>query len=808
MKDSLQELIDLEKSGYRATAVRRLRDYLRQHRDDSEGWYYLARFAIDPYEQKMAIETALQLRPDYPDAVEFHAILLEEHPELQRATSRRGCLLLVTLGILAALSVAGVGFMLSQPTEPEVIIVVPSPSPSTDAGTVVSLLVTSTPHQQPTIPSVPTDQETRTIPTLEIQQASTDSVGTPLPIASQTLLLASDEPRPGATGIILIGFDSAETEELTQLATQAFPYQEVFIQTVESPDLAIADLLGQEAASLAIERTPTGVTLYGRDYWQVYRNQLEYMPLMRWPSPWQLTLEEPAPSTLIGVMGYVAYRPQVAIEGLRPLYQRPPVGELSEAQTILAFMLAYSYQATNQPDSASDLYDLLTTYLSDPIPAIAANRAYAIAQIGNYQSAITLYGNLMGDDPAFIQSNIGDIYWQLGSNPEAAQLAYDEAMRLDPQSPRPYLGRGRLLASLGDSQRALADFSQAIQLDGTYAAAYIERAKLTSDPQAALRDVGLAISIQPQIADYYLLQGQLLIQQGSWELAATALESALQMGGDFPEVHTALAQSYYALGNLDGAIRESNAALSLAVGFAPAWLVRGQAYLAQNELGSALNDLNQGLGHDPQNADLFAARCSVHARLGDDGAAASDCDSALALEGQHAGALEQRGMIRYRAGDRAGAQSDFLEAVTYDPNSYFAHYYLGFFALQEGRYPEAINYLSLALETAPYLGQAYAARGVAYRISGEWDLALNDLEAALELQPDDIYSYYELGLVKRFLADQAHDSGDNVRAGQLYQESADALLIFLNGSQPQDQFVPAATEALAYVQNALLVLNQ
>jgi tetratricopeptide (TPR) repeat protein len=823
MSDALREIIELEKSGYRATAVRRLRDYLHQHREDAQAWYYLARFSVDPHEQKRAIQSALLLQPDQPDYLEFQAILLEEHPYLGQHTSWRGRLLLLGIAALTLLSLVAVVMVLMQPAAPDVIIVVPSPSPNPDSATAISLLavpsLTPDLSSSPTTP-IPTEETLLVMPTLVNSQRPTalPEWQSPTPAPSQTLTFPINGPRPGAHGVLLLQFEPNEATALLQTFKQAFPNGEVFAEVTGLPSsdainaMTVNELLEYKAASVAIERTATGYTLYGRDFWQVYRNHPDLVGLMRWPSPWQLTLPDPDESLLIGVLGYVAYRPGVTIEKLGPLYEKPPLSALDDSQTLLAFMLAYSYQARGDADSAGELYDLLTTYISQQSPAIAANRAYAIAQDGNVQSAITLYGNVAGQDPAFIQSTIGDLYWELGQNPSAAQLAYEEALRLDPSAARPYVGRGRLLASLGDSQRALADFDQAIQLDPTYALAYYERAQvrfaLDLRPEA-LRDVGLAISLQPQIAEYYLLQGQLLASDTAWSSVTTALEAALQMGAESPQVHALLGQAYYELGNLDGAIRESNAALGLAVDFAPAWFVRGQAYLAQNELGSALNDFNQGLSHDPQNAALLAARCAAHARLGDDGAAASDCDSALAVDGQNAAALEQRGMIRYRAGDRAGAGADFLEAVTYAPQqSYLAHYYLGFFALQEQRYPEAIAYLTESLSIAPYLGQAYAARGVAYRVLGQWELALADLEQALALMPEDLYSYYELGLVKRFLADLANDAGQNSQAARLYQEASAALLTFLNASQPQDPFVAEATQALAYVQNALAVLGQ
>lgn len=844
-KDILEEIVELEREGYRATAMRRLTRFLRENPNDPRGWYYMARFLGSPRQQKAAIDRALKLRPDFPEAREFRSILLEENPYLENRLFSRPVRFFALLALAAIAAGVGLALGLSvvfEAPQPEVVIVIPhteTPLPTVQPiiiATNAETVPTETPPAAPsptatspaiqTIPPSPTHAETT--PDAPVGFVSATPLPTLTPPPEPTRVASADIADPNAQKVLIAPF-AADTGNAAvglsaRLAT-VFNRGDMFFEVMDAPitnDVqAISALQGAEAAMIiygSVDADVLHLQLYAVEDPLRYDQQPELFNLARASSPWRLTVEIPranlgeaaAFASVEAAIGYLGNYPQAVIESIGEQFSKPR-NVFDEDESLLAFILGYSYQALEQQAEALKIYDLLTTYSGEPNLNVVANRAYAIAQTGNYESAVTLYLSIVAQfpDPAFIQTNIGEIYLQVGDQ-NAAQLAFDEAIRLDPSSARPYVGRGRLLRSQNQYNRALEDFTQALSLDGAYALAYYERARLRRDLNLldeALNDVDLAITFQPQIGEYYALRGAILLLQDNYEEAAAAFEQALQRGVERPEAYVGLAEAYFELGNLDGTIRQSNNALAMDQSLTRAWYLRGKAYLAQNELGSALEDFSQGLDRDPQDVDLLVARCTTHARLGDDGAAATDCDAALALDGQNGWALEQRGMIRARAGDRAGAAADFAEAVTYEPAAYEAHYYLGLYALQEGRYEAAIESLTTAIELAPFLGKAFSARGVTYRILGACELAIADLEESLELVPEDVYSYYELGLCKRALADQAYEAANTARAKQLYQEAAQDFLTFLNAKQPGDEFVAEAQAGLSYVNNALQVIE-
>lgn len=724
MDDKLQEIIALNESGYRATAMRELTAALRQHPDHAEGWYWLARLSEKPRRQKAAIDRALTLKPDYPQAIEFRAALLTEYPWLAGTGRFQREFRIAALSFLAALLLIGISViafvLLSGEEAPqEVIIVIPTTQAPTEQPTTF-IIVTNTPT-----PPIVTPLVAPTVAAIP----PTEAAPSPPPQS-----IAPDF----AANLRVMVAESPDSEAIVSRLQSRYPNLSIEIapDSITTPTDA-ARLVAESAAGLVIYREGENWRLYAQEG----PNQISAagLGLDRLPNPWELTLNASDPNSstsLEAAVGYLANDYSGVIEGLAPLFQTPR-SRLDENGARLAFMLAYSHQVIGDSNEALRLLDMLNT---DPPPYIAANRAFAIGQTGDFDSASRLLEALMGvhPQPAHLQTALA------------------------------------LLAQVDNPDLALSALQNALAQNADYLPAQYALARLH-------------------------------MRRGDWESARALL---VEMN-DIPDALADLALVYFQLGNVNELRAAAESALRLDPANPTAHLALGQAYLLQNEPTLARDSFSRALEYQPSNPALWVARCAANARLGDDGAAAADCDNALALDPRNGPALEQRGMIRYRAGDRAGAEQDFIEAITYAPEAvYEAHYHLGFFALQERRLADAIGQLSAALDIAPYLGHAYATRGVAYRLTGAWEAAISDLERALTLMPEEVYSYYELGLANRALADLTFEAGDQAGAVMLYRAAQEAFTAFLNASQPEDAYVAEALAGLNYVTQALAVIGQ
>ncbi len=129
-----------------------------------------------------------------------------------------------------------------------------------------------------------------------------------------------------------------------------------------------------------------------------------------------------------------------------------------------------------------------------------------------------------------------DLGWQALEQDDnhAAAAAFERAIKLDATSDD-YLGRGIAYDLLGDVDRALESFNQAIALDNTSAEAYYRRGSLMGSQgnyAQALADFGAATRLDPGYAPAYLSRGCTFVELGSFRRAREDLLRARSLTDD------------------------------------------------------------------------------------------------------------------------------------------------------------------------------------------------------------------------------------------------------------------------------------
>lgn len=167
--------------------------------------------------------------------------------------------------------------------------------------------------------------------------------------------------------------------------------------------------------------------------------------------------------------------------------------------------------------------DAVTDCSQDVDPAFNITGCTALIEGGGYSDS----------DLAWAYFNRGNAHRSLGQS-ERAVSDYDEAISLDPDFVDAYLNCGGTYSVLGEHLRDIQDLDQALQFEPMAADIYINRgnayAKL-GRPDRALSDYDQAVHLDPAFAYAYWGRGSSHFRLDQYELAVEDYDQALAVGG-------------------------------------------------------------------------------------------------------------------------------------------------------------------------------------------------------------------------------------------------------------------------------------
>lgn len=178
-----------------------------------------------------------------------------------------------------------------------------------------------------------------------------------------------------------------------------------------------------------------------------------------------------------------------------------------------------------------------------------------------------------------------------------------------------YLYRGEARADAGAFQRAIADFSESIQLKPDNVPAFAGRARAEFSVRNftdAVADYSEAIRRAPATANLLIARGHVYLAQGNPDASIRDLTEAIRLD---PGSATAFNNRGLALrkkGELDAAMQDYSAAITINPVYALAYENRGYLREARGQKDAAIADLRQALLLDPS---LVGARDALK-RLG------------------------------------------------------------------------------------------------------------------------------------------------------------------------------------------------
>jgi tetratricopeptide (TPR) repeat protein len=249
--------------------------------------------------------------------------------------------------------------------------------------------------------------------------------------------------------------------------------------------------------------------------------------------------------------------------------------------------------------------------------------------------------------------------------------------------------RGEAFRRKGEDDKALVDFDQAIKLNSENSGAFAARGLLfdsRKQSDRAVRDLAAATRIDPNNATAWAYQGDVLYHAGKEAEAIGSFARALKI--------------------------------------APDWMWpandRGELYADRGDYELALRDFNHVVKVSSTYAMGWNNRCRVNAILGRLDEALKDCDQALKISPKFVNSMVKSGKVSARQ-------------------------HRGFVQLKAGRYDQAVEDYTLALEILSN-AETLFGRGIAKAKKGEAAAGDVDIAEARALDPNIAQKFARFGV--------------------------------------------------------------
>lgn len=270
--------------------------------------------------------------------------------------------------------------------------------------------------------------------------------------------------------------------------------------------------------------------------------------------------------------------------------------------------------------------------LKTPTPEqqIQLNSAEQAAASGDYETAVTLFEDLLDENPSLTLAylGLGHIYVDMGELTKA-EPAFERAARLEPGNFEAQFGHGEVLQMLGRLVDAIRAYQRALAVkpDSTHVLVNMTTAYLQLDmTRSAIAAARRAVELAPDDGRARADLGVAYQREGMFDDAIDQYEIALELLDSDPRIIGNLVECYSAENRFSEAVNASQVLVKIQP-TAETWERLGRAYFRVGDYDSSLEAYIQsveldkeywpalnGIGVNELNQWLTGGRVSVKAR--------------------------------------------------------------------------------------------------------------------------------------------------------------------------------------------------
>ena len=227
------------------------------------------------------------------------------------------------------------------------------------------------------------------------------------------------------------------------------------------------------------------------------------------------------------------------------------------------------------------------------------------------------------------------ILWKRKGDYDRAIADYTAALQLNPRYVFAYYNRGIGHSDKGDYPRAIDDFTQAIHLDPKLPQAYNNRGGAygeLKDFDRAIADYDVAIRLDPKFAAAYNNRGVAWKNKGRYDRAIADYDAAIRIDPQYASAYSNRAIAFRGKGDNARAFAEYEKALRLASDDPVIYTNRGVSFGDIGDLNREIADYTEALRLDPRYLQALTNRAFAHEKNGALHEALADFRATLAID--------------------------------------------------------------------------------------------------------------------------------------------------------------------------------
>ena len=283
------------------------------------------------------------------------------------------------------------------------------------------------------------------------------------------------------------------------------------------------------------------------------------------------------------------------------------------------------------------------------------------------------FARLHAQNKPYIEPNVQG-YLQRGTEAhlegklDDAIVYYTEVISLQPAActlSEVHTKRGNAHRTKGEVNKAINDYSKAIELEPNEAEVYKRRANAyvkKDDLDNAIKDYTTAIRLKSDDLYAYNARGNAYTKKGEFDKAVKDHTTAIQLKPDNFYAYNARGKAYRKKWEFDKAIKDYTTAIQLKPDNFYAYGGRGRVYTAKGEFDNAIKDYTTAIQLKPDDFYAYSGRGLIYTTNGKFDDAIIDYNIAIQLRPNYAKVYYNRGEVRLHLQEWREAKSDLTVA--------------------------------------------------------------------------------------------------------------------------------------------------